>query len=117
MSQVINCCRFRPICLRLLLFVFGLAGPVSGSADTIAIIGTGDVAQALGPEFASLGHRIVYGSRDPAQARIGDLIEKTGQGTTVLRPDEAVVGADIVVLAVPGMVVENVNPGVGVMSG
>jgi hypothetical protein len=47
MSQVINFCRFRPICLRLLLFVFGLAGSVSGSADTIAIIGTGDVAQAL----------------------------------------------------------------------
>ena len=117
MSQVINFCRFRTFCLRALVFLFGLAGPVSGSADTIAVIGTGDVAQALGPEFASLGHRIVYGSRDPAQAGIGKLIEKTGQGTTVLRPDEATIGADIVVLAVPGMVVESVTRGLGDLSG
>ena len=117
MSQVIKCWRFRPIFLRLLLFVFGLAGSVSASADTIAVIGTGDVAKALGPEFASLGHRIVYGSRDPAQAGIDELIEKTGQGTTVLRPAEAVVGADIVVLAIPGMVVESVTRGLGDLSG
>ena len=117
MNQAKFCNRFRPICLRLLLFAFGLAGSVSGSADTIAVIGTGDVAQALGPEFASLGHRIVYGSRDPAQARIGDLIEKTGRGTTVLMPAEAAVGADIVVLAVPGMVVDSVTRGLGDLSG
>ena len=30
----------------------------SVSAETIAIIGTGDVASALGPEFASQGHTI-----------------------------------------------------------
>jgi predicted dinucleotide-binding enzyme len=90
---------------------------VSGLADTIAVIGTGEVAQALGPEFASLGHRIVYGSRDPAQAGIGELIAKTGQGTTVLRPDEAAIGADIVILAVPGMVVESVTRSLGDLSG
>jgi hypothetical protein len=32
-------------------------------ADTIAIIGSGDVATALGPQFARQGHKIVYGSR------------------------------------------------------
>ena len=35
------------------------------SADTVAIIGTGKVASALGPEFAAQGHTIVYGSRTP----------------------------------------------------
>lgn len=117
MGQSKNCCGFRSICLRLLLFVFGLAGPTLGSAETIAVIGTGEVAQALGPEFAALGHQIVYGSRDPTQSKMGELIEKTGQGTKVLRPAEAAVGADIVVLAVPGMVVESVTRGLGDLSG
>ena len=34
-------------------------------ADTIAMIGTGDLARALGPEFAESGHDIIYGSRNP----------------------------------------------------
>ena len=32
-------------------------------AAKIAVIGTGNVGSALGPEFAALGHTIVYGSR------------------------------------------------------
>jgi len=37
-------------------------------ADTIAVIGTGNVAGALGPEFAAQGHTIVYGSRARASS-------------------------------------------------
>ena len=46
-----------------LILAMGIVSP--GLANTIAIIGTGNVAQALGPEFAALGHQIVYGSRNP----------------------------------------------------
>ena len=32
------------------------------SAETIAVIGTGNVGGALGPRFSELGHDIIYGA-------------------------------------------------------
>jgi predicted dinucleotide-binding enzyme len=87
------------------------------SAATIAVIGTGDVAHALGPEFAALGHTIVYGSRDPARAEVAELVAQTGNGASAKSQREAVVGADIVVLAVPGGVAEQVTQSLGDLSG
>jgi len=97
----------------VLLFVFGSVS----SADTIAIIGTGDVAHALGVEFAAQGHTIVYGSRKPDRESVQDLVAATGNGATATSQAEAVVGADIVVLAVPGMLVEEITLSLGDLSG
>lgn len=98
------------------LFAVG-ANSQSTSADTIAVIGTGDVGGALGPEFAALGHEIVYGSRNPQAPKLEALLERTGNGATAKSPAEAAAGADIVVLAVPGMAVEAVVAGLGDLSG
>lgn len=87
------------------------------AAATIAIIGTGDVAGALGPEFAALGHTIVYGSRDPSRSDVGELVARTGHGARATGQRESVVGADIVVLAVPGTVAEEVTRSLGDLSG
>ena len=46
-----------------LVVLVGFAAPAGVSADTIAMIGTGEVGSALGPRLANLGHDIVYGSR------------------------------------------------------
>ncbi|GIT14779.1 MAG: hypothetical protein CM1200mP36_05350 [Gammaproteobacteria bacterium] len=46
-------------------------------ADTIAVIGTGNVGGALGPEFAAQGHDIVYGSREPERADVQELVART----------------------------------------
>jgi hypothetical protein len=35
------------------------------SRPVVAIIGTGDMGDSLGPKFAALGYSVVYGSRDP----------------------------------------------------
>jgi predicted dinucleotide-binding enzyme len=86
-------------------------------AARIAVIGTGDVAAALGPEFAALGHTIVYGSRDPARQEVKDLVARTGRGATAASQRDAVTGADIVVLAVPGGVAEQVTRELGDLSG
>ena len=86
-------------------------------AARIAIIGTGDVAAALGPEFAALGHTIVYGSRDPARDDVRDLVARTGNGASAATQSEAAAGADIVVLAVPGGVAEQVTRELGDLSG
>src|SRR5687767_15880287 len=69
-------------------------------AAKIAVIGTGNVGSALGPEFAALGHTIVYGSRTPNEKDVQDLVAKTGRGATATTQPEAVKGADMVLLAV-----------------
>lgn len=101
----------------LLLALAGLSFPCAVTADTIAIIGTGQVGSALGPEFAAQGHDIVYGSRDPSREEVRALVERTGHGATATTTTQAVSGADIVVLAVPGMLVERITKGLGDLSG
>jgi len=86
-------------------------------AETIAIIGTGDVAAALGPEFAALGHTVVYGSRKPDRGSVRKLVEKTGDNASATTQAEAAAAADIVVLAVPGLLVEEITKSLGDLSG
>ncbi len=105
--------RFLAAMMAPFLLVFG----ATIAADTIAIIGTGSVAGALGPEFAALGHEIVYGSRDPARATVRELVERTGGGASATTPAAAAARADVVVLAVPGLVVGEVVAGLGELSG
>jgi 8-hydroxy-5-deazaflavin:NADPH oxidoreductase len=82
-------------------------------AAKIAIIGTGNVGAALGPEFAALGHTIVYGSRTPNEQDVKDLVAKTGRGATATTQPEAV----IVVLAVPGNLAVQITQSLGDLSG
>ena len=86
-------------------------------AETIAIIGTGDVATALGPEFSAQGHTVIYGSRDPDRDEAQALASKTGHGASVTTQNAASKGADIVVLAVPGILVGDITKGLGDLSG
>ena len=103
-------------CVFFLLSVVFMV-PTTVDADTIAVIGTGQVGAALGPEFAVLGHKIVYGSRDPARENVQQLVARTGHGARVTTPPEAAAAADIVVLAVPGMLVDTVTRSLGDLSG
>ena len=100
-----------------LLFVALLLLGSSVRAETIAIIGTGDVAGALGPRFAEQGHTIVYGSRDPSRDKVSALVARTGNGASATTQAEAAAGADVVVLAVPGLLVEDITRGLGDLSG
>jgi predicted dinucleotide-binding enzyme len=90
---------------------------LSANAETIAVIGTGDVAKALGPAFAKQGHTIIYGSRDPDRGKVRDLVEQSGEGASATTPAAAAAGADMVVLAVPGLMVEEITLGLGDLSG
>jgi predicted dinucleotide-binding enzyme len=71
----------------------------------IAIIGTGKMGRgfaiALSPH-----HEVVFGSRDPRRTR--KVLRSTG-AADVLSPEEAVAGADVVVLAVPWTAVEEIT--------
>ena len=67
---------------------------------SIAVAGTGNIGGTLGRAFARAGHTVVFASRHPE--------EDPGVGDTDARVapvPEALAGADVVVLAVPGSAV------------
>ena len=98
-------------CLLAALLFVGAA-----QAETIAVIGTGNVGMALGTEFAALEHTVIYGSRNPESEKTRALVDKTPNATAAL-PAEAAARADVIVLAVPGMATESVVSGLGDLSG
>lgn len=86
-------------------------------ADIISILGTGNVGSALGTRFAELGHTIVYGSRDPSSASVQELVAMTPGTASATTNLEAAQRGDIVVLALPWAVIEEVVKGLGDLSG
>jgi len=103
--------------IRELLLLLSLTFFVPAYAETIAVIGTGNVGMALGTKLAQQGHDIVYGSRSPLGLKALDLAKKTDGNASTANPGEAAENASIVVLAVPGLVVEKVVKGLGDLSG
>lgn len=86
-----------------LLLVFDVRPAI---AETLAIIGTGNVGSALGQRLHELGHTIIYGSRNPDRESVTELVALTGPGTRATTPAEAAIDADVVVLAVPWQAIE-----------
>lgn len=73
----------------------------------IGIIGTGKMGGGLGQAFATAGHDVIMGSRDPDKGKqVAHNIGAAGGGTFA----EATKNADVVVLAVPwGAVAETLQ--------
>lgn len=69
-------------------------------AMRIAVIGTGNIGCIIGRACARAGHDVVLGSRKPGG---GDVAG--GSGATVAGIPEALAGAAVVVLALPGSAV------------
>lgn len=101
----------------VILSAIFILNPAILAADTIAVIGTGSVGSALGPEFAAQGHTVVYGTRDPQSDKASKLVERTSHGARATTQAEAAAAADIVVLAVPGMLVDEITRNLGDLSG
>ena len=102
---------------RWVLYLVVMAWSGAAWAEIIAMIGTGEVGSALGPEFAAQGHEIVYGSRNPDRDSVRELVARTGGSASATGQADAVAGADIVVLAVPWYAVEEVVANIGDLSG
>ncbi len=99
----------------LILLTFFIA--CLAQAETVAVIGTGNVGMAIGTEMAGLGHTVVYGSRSPLSLKTLDLVAKTGKGASAALPADAAAQAEVIVLAVPGMVTGTVARDLGDLSG
>ena len=87
------------------------------SMPTVGIIGTGDMGDSLGPRFAELGYKVVYGSRNPDSEKSRNLVKKTGKNASVTTQKEAAQAGDIVVLVVPWPAMETVAQNLGSLDG
>jgi NADPH-dependent F420 reductase len=101
----------------VLACIAATAGVERASAETVALIGTGNVGSALGRRFAEQGHTVVYGSRNPAAADVAALVRETGHGAQALPPAQAAARSRVVVLAVPWTATEDVVRSLGDLSG
>jgi predicted dinucleotide-binding enzyme len=91
----------RHLLLAFATLVLGVVGPLPANGETVAILGTGRVGGALGPQFARHGHTVIYGSREPGSEKVRALVARTGAGASAASAADAVRRADIVVLAIP----------------
>ncbi len=89
----------------------------AASAETIAIIGTGDMGNSLGPKLAGIGYRVIYGSREPSRPSVKDLVARTGPDTIAATQIEAAQAANIVLLAVGWPAMEEVAQKLGSLDG
>ena len=97
--------------------LFFAAGITATDMETVAVIGTGDMGDSLGPRFAELGYRVVYGSRKPESDKVKALVSKTGHNASATTQMEAAQQADIVLTLVPWPAMETVAQSLGDLDG
>jgi 8-hydroxy-5-deazaflavin:NADPH oxidoreductase len=80
----------------------------------VGILGSGDVAQALGRGFAKHGHEVMIGSREPKSEKLVKWMKDAGKKASTGTSAEAAKFGDIVLLATLGVgtlaAVENAGP-------
>jgi 8-hydroxy-5-deazaflavin:NADPH oxidoreductase len=83
----------------------------------IGIVGTGEMASALGTLWAGIGHRVKFGSRDPKRAEV--LAKSIGSNATGGSIAEAGAFSNTILLATPGSppLVEPLIKALGPLSG
>jgi hypothetical protein len=108
--------RFAPVLLSVALAAIP-TGSNSQDREFVAIIGTGDMGNSLGPKLAEIGYQVIYGSRDPTRESVNKLVERTGAGASATTQKEAAQAADIVLLAVPWPAMEQVAQNLGILDG
>jgi len=102
------------ICLFIMIPAPGVQ---AAEKKTVAVIGTGDMGDSLGPQLARLGYRVVYGSRDPESQKVKDLVQKTGANASASSQKEAAQQGDIVLMLVPWPPMEKVAQSLGSLDG
>lgn len=83
----------------------------------IAIIGAGDVGGTLGRLWVKKGHQIMFGVRNLQSQKVLNLSRSINSGVKVGTIGEAASFADVIVLAIPWMAVEETIKSAGDLSG
>jgi len=99
--------RGRPGLAASALILLMLAGTAAGAGEntasepsrTIAMVGAGNMGQALGNLWAAAGYHVIFATRHPDE--LDDVVAAAGHGAEAMAVGAAVERADIVTLAVP----------------
>jgi predicted dinucleotide-binding enzyme len=83
----------------------------------IGIIGPGKVGGTLGMLWASRGHQIVFGSRDPQNARLQTILGAIESRARAGSVNEAAVFGEVILLAVPAAAVRDTLQQAGDLNG
>ena len=95
----------------------GLQEAAAQERPAVSIIGTGTLAGSLGPALGRAGYDVTYGSRNPDRETVRELVARSGDGADATGQREAASRTDVVVLAVPPEVVEEVAANLGDLDG
>jgi hypothetical protein len=88
---------------------------MAGGAVQIAILGAGLVGSTLGRLWNAVGHDVTFAARDAARPRA--LAAELGQRAHAASVADAVAGAEVVLVAIPGPAVTDVLQAVGPLDG
>lgn len=109
------------VCAALILFGWTWEGHAladdGAGGSVIAVIGTGRVGSALGPRISRLGHRVIYGSREPHRDDVLELVTSSGESASSATIADAARQAHVIVFAVPYRALHNVIAAVGNLDG
>ncbi len=83
----------------------------------IAVIGSGNVGGTLGKGWASKGHSVTWGVRDPGDRKVQHLVKETQGKARAASVPEAAKSAEIVVLTVPYEAVQDAIRSAGDLEG
>jgi predicted dinucleotide-binding enzyme len=83
----------------------------------IGIIGAGNVGGTLGRAWAGKGHAVMFGVRNPADAKVKSLLAQAGAGATAGKVAEAAAHGEVVALATPWQAAREALQGAGALSG
>lgn len=83
----------------------------------IAVIGTGNVGQALGVTWAQKGHEVIFATRDPESEKVREILARAGEKVMAMSTGVAVAAASVIILATPWNAVESVLKAVPDWSG
>ncbi len=67
----------------------------------LAIIGAGNVGQTLGKRFAELGHEVMFGVRDPAAAKMRDILSKAPGKIVAGNNQDAAAWSEVMFMTTP----------------
>lgn len=79
----------------------------------VGVLGTGDVGRVLASAFVTLGHEVMMGARDAANAKANAWARETGARASAGAFGDAVRHGEVVVLATLGAATEQIVSGVG----
>ena len=83
----------------------------------IGIIGSGNVGGTLGTRWASAGHAVTFGSRDPGAPDMKQLLVRAGSNARAATLQDTAKSGDVLLLATPWPVTKDVVQGLGDLTG